>query len=79
MADFDLIVIGSGPGGYVSAIRASQLELAIEIATRAKNANTCANNVYSEPRATVSLSGATRAGRLCQAFVVATIRGGCNV
>ena len=25
MADFDLIVIGSGPGGYVSAIRASQL------------------------------------------------------
>ena len=25
MADYDLIVIGSGPGGYVAAIRASQL------------------------------------------------------
>ncbi|MBJ2153884.1 dihydrolipoyl dehydrogenase [Paracoccus sp. IB05] len=27
MADFDLIVIGSGPGGYVAAIRAAQLGL----------------------------------------------------
>ena len=25
MADYDLIVIGSGPGGYVAAIRAAQL------------------------------------------------------
>jgi dihydrolipoamide dehydrogenase len=27
MADYDLIVIGSGPGGYVAAVRASQLGL----------------------------------------------------
>ena len=25
--DFDVIVVGSGPGGYVTAIRASQLGL----------------------------------------------------
>ena len=25
MADYDLIVIGAGPGGYVAAIRAAQL------------------------------------------------------
>ena len=25
MSSFDVIVIGSGPGGYVSAIRAAQL------------------------------------------------------
>ena len=25
--DYDLLVIGSGPGGYVAAIRASQLGL----------------------------------------------------
>ena len=25
--DFDIIIIGSGPGGYVAAIRASQLGL----------------------------------------------------
>ena len=27
MESYDVIVIGSGPGGYVSAIRASQLGL----------------------------------------------------
>ena len=27
MADFDVIVIGAGPGGYVAAIRATQLGL----------------------------------------------------
>ena len=25
--DYDLIIIGSGPGGYVAAIRASQLKM----------------------------------------------------
>ena len=25
MADYDLIIIGTGPGGYVAAIRAAQL------------------------------------------------------
>jgi dihydrolipoamide dehydrogenase len=29
--DFDLIVIGSGPGGYVAAIRASQLGLKVGV------------------------------------------------
>ena len=34
MATFDLIVIGSGPGGYVAAIRAAQLGLATAIVER---------------------------------------------
>ena len=36
MADtsFDLIVIGSGPGGYVTAIRASQLGMKTAIVER---------------------------------------------
>ena len=29
MADFDLIVIGAGPGGYVAAIRAAQLGMKV--------------------------------------------------
>ena len=33
-AEFDLIVIGSGPGGYVAAIRASQLGLKVAIVER---------------------------------------------
>ena len=35
MADqYDLIVLGSGPGGYVAAIRASQLGLKVAIVER---------------------------------------------
>ena len=31
---FDLIVLGSGPGGYVAAIRASQLGMKVAIVER---------------------------------------------
>ncbi len=32
--NYDLIVIGSGPGGYVAAIRASQLGLKVAVLER---------------------------------------------
>src|SRR5689334_8515393 len=41
---FDLIVIGSGPGGYVCAIRAAQLGLKTAIVEkRATHGGTCLN------------------------------------
>ena len=40
---FDLIVIGSGPGGYVAAIRASQLGMKVAIAERAEVGGICLN------------------------------------
>ena len=43
MADFDLIVIGSGPGGYVSAIRASQLGMKTAIIERESLGGICLN------------------------------------
>ncbi|MBL8550417.1 MAG: dihydrolipoyl dehydrogenase [Hyphomonadaceae bacterium] len=44
MADsYDLIVIGSGPGGYVAAIRAAQLGLKTAIAERDKLGGICLN------------------------------------
>ncbi|MDP8994552.1 MAG: dihydrolipoyl dehydrogenase [Pseudomonadota bacterium] len=44
MADaFDLIVLGSGPGGYVAAIRASQLGLKTAIVEREKLGGICLN------------------------------------
>jgi len=44
MADtFDLIVIGSGPGGYVAAIRASQLGLKVAIVERELLGGICLN------------------------------------
>lgn len=43
MADFDLVVIGSGPGGYVTAIRASQLGLKTAIVERSELGGVCLN------------------------------------
>jgi dihydrolipoyl dehydrogenase len=40
---FDLIVIGSGPGGYVGAIRAAQLGMKVAIVERAKLGGVCLN------------------------------------
>ncbi|MEG1029069.1 MAG: FAD-dependent oxidoreductase, partial [Brevundimonas sp.] len=43
MSDFDLVVIGSGPGGYVAAIRASQLGLKVAIVERENLGGICLN------------------------------------
>ena len=40
---FDLIVIGSGPGGYVAAIRASQLNMKVAVVERAELGGICLN------------------------------------
>ena len=41
--NFDLIVIGSGPGGYVAAIRGSQLGMNVAIIERAEVGGICLN------------------------------------
>lgn len=43
MADYDLILIGSGPGGYVAAIRATQLGLKTAIVERESLGGICLN------------------------------------
>src|SRR3712207_4093809 len=40
---YDLIVIGSGPGGYVAAIRASQLGLKVGVVEKAELGGICLN------------------------------------
>ncbi len=42
-ASFDLIVIGSGPGGYVAAIRASQLGLKVGVVEKESLGGICLN------------------------------------
>jgi pyruvate/2-oxoglutarate dehydrogenase complex dihydrolipoamide dehydrogenase (E3) component len=42
-AEFDLIVIGSGPGGYVAAIRAAQLGQKVAIVERESLGGICLN------------------------------------
>ena len=42
--DFDLIVIGAGPGGYTAAIRAAQLGMKTAIVEKGKTlGGTCLN------------------------------------
>ncbi|MDC0189521.1 FAD-dependent oxidoreductase, partial [Flavobacteriales bacterium] len=41
--DFDIIIVGSGPGGYVAAIRASQLGLKTAIIEKESLGGVCLN------------------------------------
>lgn len=43
MKEFDLIVIGGGPGGYVAAIRASQLGMKVAVVEKDKLGGLCLN------------------------------------
>ncbi len=43
MSDFDLVVVGSGPGGYVAAIRAAQLGMKTAIIEREALGGICLN------------------------------------
>jgi dihydrolipoamide dehydrogenase len=41
--DYDLIIIGSGPGGYVAAIRGSQLKMKVAVVEKAEIGGICLN------------------------------------
>ena len=41
--DYDLIIIGSGPGGYVAAIRAAQLKMKVAVIEKAELGGICLN------------------------------------
>ena len=43
MADYDVVVIGAGPAGYVAAIRASQLGQKVAIVDREFLGGICLN------------------------------------
>ena len=43
MKDFDVVVIGGGPGGYVAAVRASQLGLKVALVEKEHLGGVCLN------------------------------------
>ncbi len=40
-AEYDLVILGGGTGGYVAAIRASQLKMKVAIVEKAELGGTC--------------------------------------
>ncbi len=43
MNEFDILIIGSGPGGYVAAVRASQLGMKVAVIEKAETGGICLN------------------------------------
>jgi len=41
--DYDIVVIGAGPGGYVAAIRASQLGMKAAVVEKDRPGGVCLN------------------------------------
>ena len=52
MSNFDLIVIGGGPGGYVAAIKGAQLGLNTAIIEKDRFGGTCLNRGCIRPTCT---------------------------
>ncbi len=74
--DYDCIVIGSGPGGYVAAIRASQLGLKAAVIEKDKPGGVCANIGCIPSKALIHLAGTVHSIRaLEQVGVTADLSG----
>ena len=43
MAEFDIVIVGAGPGGYVAALRAAQLGAKVAVVENDQVGGTCLN------------------------------------
>ena len=68
MKQFDLVVIGAGPGGYVAAIRAAQLGMRVAVAERDKPGGVCVNWGCIPSKAILSSAGLFEDMRNAAAF-----------
>lgn len=63
---FDLVIIGAGPGGYVSAIKAAQLGLRVAVAERREVGGTCLNRGCIPTKALIHASHLYREMNACE-------------
>jgi dihydrolipoamide dehydrogenase len=68
MREYDLLVVGAGPAGYVAAIRAAQLGLKVAVAERGAPGGTCVNWGCIPTKAILSSAEALRTMRRAEAF-----------
>jgi dihydrolipoamide dehydrogenase len=72
MAEFDVIVIGGGPGGYVAAIRGAQLGARVALVERASVGGTCLNRGCIPTKALYYSARALASARRSSEFGVET-------
>lgn len=70
MERFDVVVIGSGPGGYPAAIRAAQLGASVAIIERDRIGGTCLNYGCIPTKALIASAETYAAARHAEAFGV---------
>ena len=63
MKDFDLIVIGAGPGGYEAALRAAKLGKKVAVVERREAGGTCLNRGCVPTKTLLHASGIYRAAK----------------
>ncbi|MFO7544661.1 MAG: dihydrolipoyl dehydrogenase [Trueperaceae bacterium] len=68
--EFDLIVIGSGPGGYHAALRAAQLGLKVGCVEKAAVGGVCLNIGCIPTKALLHVAAEVRSGRDAETFGV---------
>ncbi|MDD5675668.1 MAG: FAD-dependent oxidoreductase, partial [Chitinivibrionales bacterium] len=66
--DFDVVIIGAGPGGYVAAIRAAQLNLKTAIVEKEKLGGVCLNRGCIPAKALIEQARIFSAGRQLEAL-----------
>ena len=70
MADYQLLVIGAGPGGYVAALRAAKLGLKTAVAERREVGGTCLNRGCIPTKTLLHTAGLYSAAREGERFGV---------
>ncbi|MEG1773907.1 MAG: FAD-dependent oxidoreductase, partial [Oscillospiraceae bacterium] len=66
--DYQLLVIGAGPGGYVAAIKAAQRGLTVALVERGAVGGTCLNRGCVPTKALLHAADLLRGMRECDRF-----------
>ncbi|MDO8427441.1 MAG: dihydrolipoyl dehydrogenase [Deltaproteobacteria bacterium] len=70
MREFDIVIVGAGPGGYVAAIRASQMGAKVAVIEKDRIGGTCLNRGCIPTKALYYSAGALAAAKRASEFGV---------
>ena len=74
--DYDVVIIGAGPGGYVAAIRAAQLKLSVAIIEKDRPGGVCLNVGCIPSKTLIHQAGIYRSATRLEQMGITVDRGG---